>query len=211
MTMDADQAMSSLWYVLALVLVGSALLGRRLPLGGMFRIALLWVVIFAVLLGLFKLGEPTGLFSGQIAEVGAPVAHQGVSPAALPPAQVEGQALRIPMAPDGHFWVEATVNGTPARFLIDSGASVTALSVPTARAAGLNFDLSGRGVAMMTANGKIDAKRSTISTLAIGPIRASDLDIVISPAFGEVNVVGMNLLSRLKSWGVQNGEMVLTP
>ncbi len=115
------------------------------------------------------------------------------------------------MAPDGHFWVEATVNGTPARFLIDSGASVTALSVPTARAAGLNFDMNGPGVAMMTANGKIDAKRSTVSTLVIGPIRTSDLDIVISPAFGEVNVVGMNLLSRLKSWGVQNGEMVMTP
>jgi aspartyl protease family protein len=64
---------------------------------------------------------------------------------------------------------------------------------------------------MMTANGKIDAKRSSISTLAIGPIRASDLPIVISPAFGEVNVIGMNLLSRLKSWGVQDGEMVLTP
>jgi aspartyl protease family protein len=33
----------------------------------------------------------------------------------------------------------------------------------------------------------------------------------VSPAFGEVNVIGMNLLSRLKSWGVQDGEMVLVP
>lgn len=203
--------MSGLWYVLALVLVGSALLARRLPLGGMFRIAVLWVVIFAVLLGLFKLGEQTGLFSGRTAGAGVPDAHQGGGADTLPTAQVEGQALRIPMAPDGHFWVEATVNGTPARFLIDSGASVTALSMPTARAAGLNFDLNGPRVAMMTANGKIEATRSTISTLAIGAVRTSDLDIVISPAFGEVNVVGMNLLSRLKSWGVQDGEMVLTP
>ena len=49
------------------------------------------------------------------------------------------------------------------------------------------------------------------STLAIGPIRASDLPVVVSPAFGDVNVIGMNMLSRLKSWGVQDGEMVLTP
>lgn len=123
----------------------------------------------------------------------------------------EGQSLRVPIGPDGHFWVDATVNGAPARFLIDSGASVTALSVPTARAAGLNFDLNGPSVKMMTANGKIDAQRSTVSTLAISPIHASDLDIVVSPAFGNVNVIGMNFLSRLKSWGVQDGEMVLTP
>jgi len=83
--------------------------------------------------------------------------------------------------------------------------------VEAARAAGLNFDLNASGVSMMTANGKIDAKRSTIATLVVGPIRASDLDIVVSPAFGDVNVIGMNMLSRLKSWSVQNGEMVLTP
>src|SRR3546814_6568990 len=55
--MDGDQAMSSLWYVLALVLVGSALLARRAPTGGLLRMAVLWIVIFAILLGLFKAGE----------------------------------------------------------------------------------------------------------------------------------------------------------
>lgn len=207
--MNGDQAMSSLWYVLALVLVGSALLARRVPMSGMLRMAMLWVVIFAGLLGLFKMGEQYGLFANRSGGEGS-----AASPSAIPTppaAHIEGQAIRIPLAPDGHYWVEGMVNGTATRFLIDSGASVTALSVTSARAAGLNFDLNAPGVSMMTANGKIDAKRSSIGTLAIGPIRASDLDIVISPAFGDVNVIGMNMLSRLKSWGVQDGEMVLTP
>lgn len=208
--MNGDQAASSIWYVLALVLVGSALLARRMPMAGMLRLALVWVAIFAALLGLFKIGEKAGLFSTRMAVEGAgPVSKE--APPTPPPARAEGQALRVPMAPDGHFWVEGTVNGTATRFLIDSGASITALSVPSARAAGLNFDLSAPGVSMMTANGQIDAKRSSISTLVIGPIRSSDLPIVISPAFGEVNVIGMNMLSRLKSWGVENGEMVLNP
>ena len=209
--MDTDQAMSSLWYVLALVLVGSALLARRMPLSGMLRMALLWIVIFAALLGLFKAGERAGLFSSRFGGEGGVSVPRDDLAVPVPAASVQGQALHIPIAPDGHYWVEGLVNGTPTRFLIDSGASVTALSVESARSSGLNFDLNAPGVSMMTANGKIDAKRSSIATLAIGPIRASDVDIVISPAFGDVNVIGMNMLSRLKSWGVQNGEMVLAP
>ncbi|QGP78426.1 retropepsin-like aspartic protease family protein [Sphingobium sp. CAP-1] len=208
--MDGDQAASTLWYVLALVLVGSALIGRRMAWGGLLKMALLWVAIFAGLLGLFKFAKTQGYLTGRWAEEGETVSPDE-APAALPRARAEGETLRIPVARDGHYWVEGTINGTPARFLIDSGATITALSQSTARAAGLNYDVGAPGVILSTANGKVEAKQSTISTLAIGPIRASDLPVVVSPAFGEVNVIGMNMLSRLKGWGAQNGEMVLTP
>lgn len=205
-----DQAASTIWYVLAIVLVGSALIGRRLAWGSVLRMALLWVAIFAGLLGLFTFAQGQGWLTGRWAQDGG-VASPDDAPANLPSARAEGQALRIPVAPDGHYWVEATINGTPARFLIDSGATVTALSENTARIAGLNYDVGAPGVIMTTANGKVEARRSSIATLAIGPISASDLPVVVSPAFGEVNVIGMNMLSRLKSWGVENGEMVLKP
>ncbi|MDI1297107.1 MAG: retropepsin-like aspartic protease, partial [bacterium] len=191
--------------------------------GGVLRMALLWVAIFAGLLGLFKLAESQGLLTGRFggqgastaadataADADATIADDGV-PIAMPAARAEGQALRIPVSPDGHYWVEGTINGTPARFLIDSGATITALSEETARAAGLNFDVGAPGVIMTTANGKVEAQQSSIGTLAIGPIRTSDLPVVVSAAFGGVNVIGMNMLSKLKSWGVQDGAMVLTP
>ena len=202
-----DQAASTIWYVLAIIFVASSLIGRRMAWGGLWRMALLWVAIFAALLGLFKLAQDQGFLTGRWAQ--RPV-EQGDAPP-LPPARAEGQALRIPVAPDGHYWVEGTINGTSARFLIDSGATVTALSDQTARAAGLNYDVGAPGIVMTTANGKVEARRSSIASLAIGPINASDLPVVVSPAFGEVNVIGMNMLSRLKSWGVQGGEMILTP
>ncbi|WCP15077.1 hypothetical protein sphantq_03533 [Sphingobium sp. AntQ-1] len=205
-----DQAASTIWYVLALVLVGSALVGRHMAWGSLLRMALLWVAIFGGLLGLFKFAQGQGYLTGRWAEEGD-VVTSDEAPAALPKARTEGQALRIPVAPDGHYWVEASINGTTARFLIDSGATITALSENTARAAGLNYDVGEPGVIMTTANGKVSAKRSSIATLSIGPISASDLPVVVSPTFGEVNVIGMNMLSRLKSWGVQDGAMVLTP
>lgn len=217
-----DQAASSIWYLLALVLVGSALIGRRLALGGFVRMALLWVVIFGVLLGLFTLADKSGLFrlgTGHGDELlpansSAPPVANTTTPtnATIPPAaRAEGQVLRIPVAPDGHYWVEGMINGIPARFLIDSGATVTALSQETAQSAALNIDMNAAPVTMTTANGSIEARRATIATLAVGPLQASDIDVVVSPAFGRINVIGMNMLSRLKSWSVENGEMVLTP
>jgi aspartyl protease family protein len=209
-----EQSAAVLWYVLAIMLVGSALIGRRLPMGGLLRMALLWVAIFAGLLGLFKLAQGQGYLTGRWADQGAEqggVVAPDNAPASLPRANAQGASLRIPVAADGHYWVEGTINGSPARFLIDSGATFTALSDSTARAAGLNYDVAAPGLVMNTANGKVEARQSNIAKLSIGPISVNDLPVVVSPAFGEMNVIGVNMLSRLKSWGVQDGAMVLTP
>ncbi|EAT09164.1 hypothetical protein NYF14_15660 [Sphingobium sp. 10 DY56-G10] len=64
------QAASSIWYLLALVLVGSALVGRRLAWSSLWRMALLWVAIFAALLGLFKFAQDSGYLTGRWAEEG---------------------------------------------------------------------------------------------------------------------------------------------
>ena len=208
---STDTAASTVWYVLAIVLVASALIGRRVALGGLVRMALLWVAIFAALLGLLTWGQRQGYLTGRWGEQSTEAAQDGAAPPVLPNARANGETLRIPLAADGHYWVEGTINGTPARFLIDSGATITALSEETARAAGLNYDVGEPGVIMTTANGQVEARRSSVAQLAFGPVAASDLPVVVSPAFGNINVVGMNMLSNLKSWGVQDGEMVLTP
>ncbi|MGE4323900.1 MAG: TIGR02281 family clan AA aspartic protease [Sphingobium sp.] len=215
MSETGDQALSTIWYLMALVLVGSALVSRRLPAGGAIRMALTWVAIFVGLLALYKLGERQGLFSARFGNAPA-VAEQAGSdqagtPADMPGSRTSGGMLRIPVSPDGHYWVEGTINGTAARFLIDSGATMTALSQGTARAAGLSIEPGAPGMMMTTANGQIEVRRSSIAVLAVGPVRATDLPVAVSATFGEVNVIGMNLLSQLKSWGVQDGEMVLTP
>ena len=51
---------------------------------------------------------------------------------------VEGQEVRIPMAIDGHFWVEASLNGVPVKFLVDSGATMTTIGRDTAATAGVD-------------------------------------------------------------------------
>lgn len=125
--------------------------------------------------------------------------------------QAVGKETRVPMASDGHFWVKVRLNGVERRMLVDSGATVTALSSETLRAAGLRPSSSPIPVVIQTANGAVRADTATLPELRIGNIVARDLPVVTSPAFGEMDVLGMNFLSRLKSWRVEGRTLILTP
>ena len=125
--------------------------------------------------------------------------------------KVEGKEVRIRMAPNGHFFADATINGVKRRMLIDSGATVTALSVKTAREAGLKVDQGLMPVTIQTANGNVAAGRAEVPELRLGNIVARDLTVVVSPAFGGIDVIGMNLLSKLKSWRVEGKTLILEP
>ena len=62
-----------------------------------------------------------------------------------------------------------------------------------------------------TANGTVEARRGNIQKLAIGPLETEDLDVVVSESFGDLDVLGMNFLSRLHSWRVENRTLILEP
>ena len=134
-----------------------------------------------------------------------------VPQAGLPEQVVEGVETRIPLGPDGHFWIESEVNGQPVRFMVDTGATLIALNPDTARLAGLEPRRGGIPVRLNTANGSVPAQLTTIDELRFGNVAARGLDAVIAPNLGEVNVVGMNLLSRLKGWRVEGRTMILEP
>ena len=125
--------------------------------------------------------------------------------------EVVGKEVRIRMASDGHFWADATLNGVKRRMLIDSGATITAISEDTASAARVGKDAVPVPVVLRTANGLAPARSGSVEELRLGNIVARDLKVVISPAFGDMDVIGMNLLSKLASWRVEGRTLVLVP
>jgi len=129
----------------------------------------------------------------------------------MPAQRVEGRETRIPLSRDGHFWLQAEVNGSPRRFLIDTGATLTAISEGTAIEANVPQSPMRRTLRMRTANGTVDAELATIAELRFGNIVARDLDAVVAPGLGDTNVIGMNLLSRLASWRVEGNTLILVP
>lgn len=125
--------------------------------------------------------------------------------------RVVGKELRVRMSPDGHFWLLASINGVKTRMLVDSGATVTAISEATARAARIE---TGRGltpVMLRTANGVAPAETGSVDELRAGNIVARNLRVVTAPGLGGLDVLGMNFLSQLQSWRVEGQTLILVP
>lgn len=84
--------------------------------------------------------------------------------------------------------------------MVDSGATITEISTDTATRAGIDAGANLFLVVLQTANGPAAAQIGTISELHLGNITATDLKVVITSGLGNMNVLGMNFLSRLQSW-----------
>ena len=197
--MSSWDSMDLIWLVGVLVLVLSALSVRRLSIGFVLRSLITWALIIVLtVLAVSHRHEIGALFAAASARLG------------IDDQQVEGETVRIRMAPDGHFWARVTINGVERRMLIDSGATITAISDRTAAESNVT---AGNGLPAMieTANGTVAARRGRIQKLAIGPLETEDLGVVVSESFGNLDVLGMNFLSRLHSWRVENNVLVLQP
>jgi len=197
---SGDRTAEFIYLLAILVFVASAFTIRKVPIGQGFKMFAGWVVIFLAAFVAFQMKDDIVGFASQVLDERR-AESTGVT---------VGGNLEIKQALDGHFWVDARINGQPARFLVDSGATTTSISLDTARRAGI--EPSGRIPAIVrTANGTIAVQRGRAERLEVGHIERRDLAVHISEGFGETNVLGMNFLSSLSSWGVERNRLILKP
>jgi aspartyl protease family protein len=190
---------SLIWGVVCVLLLVSSLAARRLPLGYVAKAGLAWIAIFATLFAIFSFRfEFIGIWERVKADISG-TAGQNIS----------GEAIELRRQDDGHYWLMVNINGKPVRFMVDSGATMTAINATTAREAGVEAD--GYPIILGTANGRIAAKRGVVRLLSVGPHSIENHQVVVSERFGEVNVLGMNFLNSMQSWRVEANMMVLRP
>jgi aspartyl protease family protein len=194
-----DDAPRLIYAVLLLVLVASSLIAARLPLSKMIRMIAAWVGIFALAFVIMS-------FRPEMKIVWSRVTGELTG---APRQSVDGETIRLVRQDDGHFWLRASINGTQANFMVDSGASITAIGVDLAKDA--EIELDGNSIEMNTANGRIAVKTGTAKSLRIGDLQLDDHDVVVAENFGDTNVVGMNFLDSFASWRVKGDVMLLTP
>lgn len=195
--MTNDLQLGSLYILMAAMLVAGALIGRRGKFASAITMVIAWVAIFGAGFVLFTFRDDLSY-----------VAQRLNAEATGQPVEI-GEAIRVPMAIDGHFWVEGRLNGVPVSFLVDSGATMTTVGRNTAAATGL--DVSGNRTQLVrTGNGVIRVAMGRAETLAIGAIERRNVMMHVAD-HEDLNVLGMNFLSSLDRWGVDGRWLILEP
>ena len=190
-----------IYAILLLVLMASGLIARRLPMKQYAKMIAAWVDIFAVAFVLMSFRPEMSMawerIKGEL--TGAPRQSS------------DDQGIRLVRQDDGHFWLRAAINNQNVDFMVDSGATTTAINANTARQIGLKSDSSKLPIELETANGRIRVASATVPSIVVGEYQVDDHDVVISDKFGDTNVVGMNFLDSFGSWSVTGDVMQLKP
>ena len=195
--MSNDLMLGGVYILMAIMLVLGSLMARREPAAKLLTMALMWVAIFAAGFVLFTFRDDFSWVAQRLrAEATGEPVHQG-------------KQIRIPMAIDGHFWVNARVNGQAVKFLVDSGATMTTIGRDVAARTGVQVNPTADQV-VRTGNGMIRVSSGRARSLEVGTIERRDIAMHVAD-HEDLNVLGMNFLSSLDRWGVEGRWLVLVP
>ena len=189
--------LGGVYILMAFMLVVGALMAGRGRVATTLTLVIAWIAIFAAGFVLFTFRDD---FDWVAQRLRAEATGQPVE---------RGEEIRIPMAIDGHFWVDADLNGKSVKFLVDSGATMTTIGRDTAAQAGVEISPDANQI-VRTGNGLIKVATARGESLNVGSIERRDIAMHVADGAG-LNVLGMNFLSSLERWSVEGRWLVLTP
>ncbi len=176
-------------------------------------------ILIALCLGLVYM--MSGMDSDQSgpAVAGGPAADTGIQQGVLPAdqdpddltrrAQYMGDELVVSSGPRGHFLVMAEVNGTPVRFLVDTGASSVTLTAEDAQRIGLPVHALDYSLSFHTANGEIKAAPVTLRDVRLDQFGVSDVEATVTRAPLNISLLGMSFLKRLSGYEVRPEGLIM--
>lgn len=111
--------------------------------------------------------------------------------------------------PDGHFYADVRVDGRSYTMMVDTGASVVALTAEDATAMGLQWFDDEVDVVAQGASGPVRGVFATIDRMAVGDHEVSGVRAIIIPEGAGISLLGQSFLSTLGSVEIANDRMVL--
>ena len=191
--MSGDQIASLMFLgLLGGAIALSYVTANRSNLSRVARQAALWVLIFM----------------GAITVVGLwPTIRDTVVPRQT--VMQDGREIVVLMSPDGHFYLTLELNGTPVRFVVDTGASEIVLTAEDAARIGLDpatLVYSGRA---QTANGMVETAPVRIATIALGGVIDEGVRAVVNRGELFESLLGMSYLRRFDRLEIAGGQLRL--
>lgn len=189
-------------YGAILLLVASGILASRtLNVKKAVRDIAIWMAILAGLVALYG-------FRDELKTLGLRVAGE------LEPSrgnEMRGGEVLYRRSADGHFYIDATVNGGPVRFLVDTGASDIVLSPDDAARVGYDRSELLFNRQYQTANGTGWGAPVVLRSIEAGAIRYRDVTASVNGAPMSESLLGMSFLDRLSGFEVRGDSLILRP
>ena len=202
-----DEGLARLVYLVGLmILVGGGLRAYQHRLPQALKHGAIWVLIFLVMVTIYA-------YRGPLLRLAGPVLSELNPDRAVVVTDPNGvRTLTVARSSNGHFNIEASVDGKDVRFLVDTGATGTVLSEQDAARVGIAVDTLAFNRPVQTANGLAFEARTRINRLEIGPFALRNVGVgVLRDDQLQTSLLGMNVLSRFASLKVEGDRLVLTP
>mgnify|MGYP001954325256 CR=1 FL=1 len=167
-------------------------IANRRNLGQMLRHAVLWALIFIGVIAAY------GMW-GDIRQTVSP--QQSVFS--------NGARIELPRAPDGHYYATALVNGTPIRFVVDTGATGVVLRKADAEAAGIDLESLAFLKEAMTANGPVRIASVRTQNFGFEGAELSRFRVDVNEGQMSQSLMGMSYLQTFKRIEIADGKLVL--
>ena len=145
---------------------------------------------------------------GGVAPAPTMMTARPVTPAEATPSN--SRSVVISPGRNGHFQVEGRVDGRRLDFMVDTGASVIALTERDAASLGIHPAQSEYVAMVKTANGTVRAAPVELNLVEIGDLMVHNVSAIVLPdgALSD-NLLGLSFLSRLHRFEYAGGKLVL--
>lgn len=191
--MDGDNIGRLIYLGLLLAAVaGFFIVENRNRMGQMAKQAAVWGLIFL----------------GAIAAVGLwDDIRQDVAPRQT---AFSGGRIEVPVSQDGHFYLILELEGTPVRFVVDTGASEMVLTERDARRIGIETGQLAFFGQAQTANGTVRTAPVRIGSVRLGEIEDEDVRASVNGGDLDTSLLGMSYLSRFEKMEISRDRLTLT-
>lgn len=201
--MSGDQFASVVFLGLIGTTLAASILAGRQRIGSLLQQIALWVAIILALVVGYE-------YRFELQEMASRVSS-GVVPGAPVSATDDNGRQTVSITRNRrHFATQAEVNGTPLRFIIDTGASSVVLTHEAAERIGIDMDGLTFRVPVMTANGMASAAPIRLDEMRVGGIVRGDISALVAEE-GQLfeNLLGMNFLDTLSGFEVTGNRLIL--
>lgn len=139
----------------------------------------------------------------------------GMAQAATPVVEAavgaSGTDAQVVKGADGHYWAEANIDGKAVRVLVDTGASVVALTRADALRLGVDPEPEAFTGKVQTASGVVRAAPVQLKTISVAGARVDRVEALVVEQGLEYSLLGMSYLGRLSAFSATPAGLTLRP